>query len=113
MKLHRWCAPVVALVLGLALPSVAWAVQPGSVTPVLNSTPGTGACETGPQTATCSNGWYKLVAHASGPGGRAENDGATKIVHVWHTLTLLRLSGGSPEWPPLCTTVIPDEGLTM
>lgn len=30
-----------------------------------------------------------------------------------HPFVLLRLAGGSPEWPPLCTTVMPDEGLTM
>lgn len=31
----------------------------------------------------CSNGWYRLIAHASGPGGLAENNGASVTKYVY------------------------------
>jgi hypothetical protein len=42
---RRWVAVVVAMVaaMGLLTPSAAWAVNPGSVTPIINTTPGSGS----------------------------------------------------------------------
>ncbi len=60
-----------------------WAYYYGDSHTCYNST----GCSTSSQEGFCSNGWYKLVAHANGPGGNAENNGATVIKYVWGTLT--------------------------
>ncbi|QGN58776.1 hypothetical protein [Nostocoides sp. HKS02] len=134
MKIRRSLAALVGMVLaiGILTPSAAWAVNPGSVTPIINTTPGSGslsfhanavgwyrgtiavsytmydgpsasgpwsyyysdshtcysstACSTSTQDGACSNGWYKMVARASGPGGNAENNGASVTKYVWGTL---------------------------
>ena len=44
------------------------------------------SCSTVTQYGTCTDAWYKMVAHAVGPGGRAENDPAIKIKHIYGSL---------------------------
>jgi hypothetical protein len=44
-------------------------------------------CNTATGIGTCSNGWYKLVAHASGPGGSAQNNGAYVVHYVHGTIS--------------------------
>lgn len=41
------------------------------------------SCSTVTSEGTCTNGWYKLVARANGPGGAAENSPDVKIKHIY------------------------------
>jgi len=52
-----------------------------------NTCTGTTHCSTSTATGTCTDGWYRLVAHAQGPGGDAENDPDIKIKHIHGTIS--------------------------
>lgn len=56
------------------------------------------SCSTPTTYGVCTNGWYRLVATANGPGGNAENNGAEKIVYIHGTISTV-----APE-----STVTPD-----
>lgn len=47
-----------------------------------NSCTSSTSCSTATSYGSCTDGWYKLVAEASGPGGTAENTPSVKIKHV-------------------------------
>lgn len=67
----------------------------------------TTSCSTVTMSGSCSDGWYKGVATASGPGGTAENSPSTRIVHVYGG-TSARANGTaavSPAYAASCKTV--------
>lgn len=41
------------------------------------------SCSTPSSGGVCTDGWYKNVGHASGPGGRAENDGRYVVKYIY------------------------------
>ena len=141
---HIVVAFVAAITAAIFAATPAWAVQPGSVSPIINTTAGSGqfsyhavaagwyrgaitvsytiydgpsatgpwaiydsdshscasstSCSTATRYGVCSEGYYKLVAYASGPGGAAENNGASKVVHVYGTWTASPPAASTASW---------------
>lgn len=54
-----------------------------------NTCSNTTYCSTATGYSVCTDGWYRMGAYAAGPGGNAENNGATKLVHVYGSLPAL------------------------
>lgn len=66
-----------------------------------NTCSGSTHCSTSTATGTCSDGWYRLVAHADGKGGTAENDPDMKIKHIRGTISGLVSESCSSIFVPI------------
>lgn len=137
------CAGIMAAASGVLFASPAMAVIPGSVSPYINTTAGsgsftlgnvsagwatgtihvsvtayissssagpwvqiayldhycynTGHCSTPGLDGYCADAWYKAAGSATGPGGRAENNGRSVIKHVSGGI-----SGAMPAYSSQC-----------